>query len=86
MVKMIIPMNKAEPTYLHGSDRAWDVLGEQVTLWEEYRSGYLEQLAETIMKGGISIDAGLDEMVRNGIIPEWRIKNNAIISEDSNLP
>ena len=59
---------------LHGSDRAWDVLGKQVELWGKYRSGFLEKLAETIMKGGISIDAGLDEMVRNGIIPEWRIK------------
>ncbi len=67
-------MNKLETTDLHGSDRAWDVLGEQVTLWEEYRSGYLEQLAETIMKGGLTIDTGLDEMVRQGVIPEWRIK------------
>lgn len=71
---MSIHMNKAEPTELHGSDRAWDVLEEKVALWSKYRSGCLEQLAETIMKGGLTIDAGLDEMVRQGVIPEWRIK------------
>lgn len=60
-----------EMSRLKGSDAAFKRVGEIVMQWEETRTGCFEEFAEYVMTHEVSIDEGLDEMVRRGKLAEW---------------
>lgn len=64
-------MPKYKMPRLRGSRAAFKMVTDIASQLESTQTGCFEELAEYVMNNQVSLDEGLDEMVRRGLLNGW---------------